>query len=92
MPNEVIRTNLGVTSLLRDVERGRLRWCGHMKRMNEARIPWRCLQWKPGGRRPVERPRKRWIDGVDEAFRNRGTSVRQVEIEEIVANCSLTDR
>ena len=36
--------------------------------------------WKPDGKRPVGRPRKRWwIEGVEAALGNRGTSVLEVE-------------
>ena len=69
--------------------------------MREGRIPRRCLQWKPEGRRPVGRPRKRWLDGVDEALRRRGESLAKVEESEIyedrknrreIVGCSPTDR
>lgn len=79
MRNETIRSELGVKSLLDTVDEGKLRWYGHVMRMEETRIPKRYLQWKPHGKRPVGRPRKRWLDGVDEALRRRGRTLAQVE-------------
>ena len=58
--NEDIRRELGVESILDFVERGQLRWFGHVKRMGDERYPKRMLEWTPQGRRPVGRSRKRW--------------------------------
>ena len=35
-------------------------------RMDEKRIPKRVLEWKPTGRRIRERPRKRWVEDIEE--------------------------
>jgi hypothetical protein len=37
-----------------------------MMQMDEKRIPKRVLEWKPTGRRISGRPRKRWIDDIEE--------------------------
>lgn len=42
----------------------RLRWLGHIQRMDENRIPKRILQEKVHNRRRKGRPKKRWLDGV----------------------------
>jgi hypothetical protein len=34
--------------------------------MDEKRIPNRVLEWKPTGRRIRGRPRKRWIEDIEE--------------------------
>jgi hypothetical protein len=34
--------------------------------MGEKRIPKRVLEWKPTGRRIRGRPRKRWIEDIEE--------------------------
>ena len=34
--------------------------------MDEDRVAKRRWNWRPGGRRSVGRPRKRWKDGVEE--------------------------
>jgi len=44
-------------------------WLGHVMRMDEKRTPKRILEWKPIGRRIGGRPRKRWIEDVEEIYR-----------------------
>jgi hypothetical protein len=36
-----------------------------------------ALEWKPHGKRPRGRPRKRWIDVVEEDLRNMGIDARR---------------
>jgi hypothetical protein len=40
----------------------RMRWAGHVARMGENRNAYRILVGKPAGKRPLGRPRRRWID------------------------------
>ena len=42
----------------------RIRWAGHVARMGEERGLYRVLVGKPGGRRPLGRPRHRWVDNI----------------------------
>jgi hypothetical protein len=42
----------------------RMRWVGHVARMGEESKVYRVLLGKPEGRRPLERPRCRWEDGI----------------------------
>jgi hypothetical protein len=41
-----------------------LRWAGHVTPMAEKRNAYRLLVGKPEGRRPLGRPRRRWVDYV----------------------------
>ena len=41
-----------------------MRWAGHVARMRERRGVYRVLVGKPEGRRPLERPRRRWEDNI----------------------------
>src|SRR6201990_2655800 len=60
--SERIRTDLGVEPILDCVERNQLRWFGHVRRMEGAERLRRILVWRPEGRRPAGRPRKRWME------------------------------
>jgi hypothetical protein len=42
----------------------RMRWAGHMARIGEGRNVDRVLVGKRGGKRPLERPRRRWENGI----------------------------
>jgi hypothetical protein len=41
-----------------------MRWAGHVTRMGEKRGVCRVLVGKPGGKRPLGRPRRRWEDNI----------------------------
>jgi hypothetical protein len=42
----------------------RMRWAGHVARMGEKRNAYRLLVGTPEGRRPLGRPRRRWLDYI----------------------------
>jgi hypothetical protein len=42
----------------------KMRWAGHMAYMGVERKVCRVLVGKPEGKRPLERPRHRWEDGI----------------------------
>ena len=52
--------------IVRFVNSKRLVWLGHVMRMEGKRIPKRVLEWKTTGRRNRGRPRKRWIEDIEE--------------------------
>ena len=39
-------------------------WAGHVARMGEERGVYRILVGKPEGKRPLGRPRRRWVDNI----------------------------
>ena len=39
-----------------------MRWVGHVARMGEERGAYMVVVGKPGGKRPLGRPRRRWVD------------------------------
>ena len=55
--------------IVRFVKSKRMDWLGHVMRMEGKRIPKSVLEWKPTGRRNRERPRKRWIEDIEEDYR-----------------------
>ena len=40
------------------------RWAGHVARMGEEKGVYRVLVGKPEGKRPLGRPRRRWVDNI----------------------------
>jgi hypothetical protein len=42
----------------------RMKLAGHVARMGEKRNVYRLLVGKPGGKRPLGRPRRRWVDNI----------------------------
>ena len=42
----------------------RMRCAGHVAHMGEERGPYRVLVGKPEGKRPLGRPRRRWVDNI----------------------------
>jgi hypothetical protein len=51
-------------NITRVIKSRRLRWAEHVARMGERRGAYRALVGKPEGRRPLERPRRRWGDNI----------------------------
>jgi len=41
-----------------------MRWAGHVARMSEDRGAYWVLVGKPEGKRPLGRPRRRWVDNI----------------------------
>jgi hypothetical protein len=53
------------------VEKKRLQWYGHVKRMQEERLPKLIMERIPGERRKRGRPRKTWMEDVRAAMKTR---------------------
>ena len=51
-------------NIVRVIKSTRMRWAGHVARMGEERGVYRVLVGKPEGRRPLRRPRRRWVDNI----------------------------
>jgi hypothetical protein len=50
--------------MIRIIKSRRIRWAGHATRMGEKRNAYRLLVGKPEGKRPLGRPRRRWVDNI----------------------------
>ena len=50
--------------LVRVIKSRRMRWAGHVACMGEGRGVYRVLVGKPEGKRPLGRPRCRWVDNI----------------------------
>ena len=51
-------------NIVRVITSRRMRWAGHVARMGEERKVYRVLVGKPEGKRPLGRPRRRWMDNI----------------------------
>ena len=51
-------------NIVRVIKSRRLRWAGQVARMGEERGAYRVLVGKPEGKRPLGRPRRRWVDNI----------------------------
>jgi hypothetical protein len=52
--------------IVRFIKAQRIKWLGHIQRMDRARPTGKLLQWIPMGNGPVGRPRQRWQEDVTE--------------------------
>jgi hypothetical protein len=52
------------SSIIGIIKSRRMRWAGHLVRMGEKRNAYRLLVGKPEGKRPLGRPRRRWVDNI----------------------------
>jgi hypothetical protein len=55
-------------SIIRIIESRRMRWAGHVARMGEKMNVYKLLVRKPEGKRPLGRPRRRWVDNIKMTF------------------------
>jgi hypothetical protein len=62
--NEEVHDLYSLPSILRIMKLRRMRWAGHVARMGEKRNLYRLLVGKPEGKRPLGRPRRRWVDNI----------------------------
>jgi hypothetical protein len=60
--NEELRNLYSSPSIIRIIEPRRMRSDCHVARMEEKRNAYRLLMGKPEGKRPLGRPRRRWVD------------------------------
>jgi transcription termination factor 2 len=73
--NEELSDLHSLPSIVRVVKSRRMRWAGHVARMEEGRGVYRVLVGKPEGKRPLGRPRHRWEDNI------------KMDIEEVGGSC-----
>jgi hypothetical protein len=61
--NEELHNLYSLPNIIRMIKKRRMRWAGHVARMGEKRNACRILG-KPEGKRPLGRPRRRWVDNI----------------------------
>ena len=62
--NEELNDLYPSPNIVRVIKSGRMRWAGHVARMGEERGVYRVLVGKPEVKRPLGRPRRRWVDNI----------------------------
>ena len=71
--NEEVRRRTGMVKLEDILRKKRLRWLGHLHRMENGRIAKQALNWQPAdGHRKRGRPRKNWRSTVTEDLHDIG--------------------
>jgi hypothetical protein len=74
--NEELHNFYSSPSIIRMIKSRRMRWVGHVARMGEKRNAYRILVGSPAGKRPLGRPRRRWVDHIKMDLREIGWNGR----------------
>jgi hypothetical protein len=61
--------------IIKQTKSRRMRWARHVASMGEGRNVYRVLVGKPEGRRPLEKPSRRWENGIKLDLREIGWGV-----------------
>ena len=62
--NEELNDLYSSPNIVRVIKSRRMSWAVHVARMGEERRVYRVLVGKPEGKRPMGRPRLRWMDNI----------------------------
>jgi len=62
--NEELNGLYSSPNIVRVIKSRRMRWAGHVARIGEEREVYRILVGKPEGRKPLGRPRRRWVGNI----------------------------
>ena len=62
--NEELRSMYRSPNMVRVIKSIKLRWAGHVARMEKWRSAFKILTAKPTGKRPLRRPRRRWAGSI----------------------------
>jgi hypothetical protein len=73
--NEELRDLCSSPNIIRIIKSMRMTWTENVARMVEKRNAYRLLVGKPEGKRPLGRPRRRWLDEIKIGLLEIGLSV-----------------
>jgi hypothetical protein len=73
--NEELHNLYSSPSIIRIIKSRRMRWAGYVARMGEKRNVYRLLVGKLEGKRPLGRPRRRWMGNIKMDLLEIGLSV-----------------
>lgn len=75
--NEELRKMVGTVPVNDFIEHQRIKWFGHLVRMEQNQPAARAYYMRETGYRSRGRPKKRWVEGVKEALRKRKMNIIQ---------------
>ena len=67
-----LHTKLKISNIVEVLRQGRLRWFGHIMRLNDNLWQKKILSFHVDGAAPRGRPKMQWIDNVNQDMRNLG--------------------
>ena len=70
--NEDVRKRMGVATIMEKAQEKRLRWYGHLRRMEPDGVARRAMDMEVKGKRPKGRPKLRWMDAINKDLTARG--------------------
>jgi hypothetical protein len=70
--NDELHSLYSSSSIVRVIKSRRIRWAGHVARMREGRGACGVLVGRPEGKRPLERPRRKWEYNINLDLREIG--------------------
>ena len=73
--NEEVRKRTLQPSIIEVIRKRRMKWTGHILRMEDIRNPKRIFNYKPEGKRSKGRPKRRWVDGPEEDLNMAGLNL-----------------
>ena len=68
--NEELHSLYRSPNIVRVIKSRRLRWAGYVARMEDGSSAFKILTGKPTGKRPLERPRRRWRTILEWTLKN----------------------
>jgi hypothetical protein len=70
--NEELNDLCSSQKIVRAIKSRRMRWAGHVVRMEERRGVYRVLVWNSERKRPLGRPMRKWKDNIKMDLREVG--------------------
>jgi hypothetical protein len=64
LQNEELHNLYSLPSIIRIIKSRRTRWAGHVARIGEKKKVYKLFVGKPEAKRPLGRPRRRWMDNI----------------------------
>jgi hypothetical protein len=91
--NEELHILYSSPNIIRQIKSRRMKWAGHVVRMEQERNVYRILMGEPEGKRRLGRPRRRWEDGIRMDLREIGWgSVDWIQLAQALVNTVMNLR